>query len=174
MTDTTSSNADDIEVQRLVTAAREALTDSMVERLAGTGANVLEIVDRLNDEDTREAVHTVLRRLTELHRTGALDTLFDLVVLLHAVKDASTDNIVERLFGFVERMANTLASEDMAELADSTRAAFKDAAAKTAGAPPSGGLFSTLGLLSKPESQRSLQFLLNFGASLEQRCSENR
>lgn len=166
------SNRDDVEVMRLATAAREALTDSMVERLAGTGANVLEIVDRLNDEATRDAIHTVLRRLTELHGTGALDTLFDLVVLLHALRDASTDNIVERLFGFVERMANTLASEDMAELADSTRAAFRDAAAKTAAAPAGGGLFATLGLLSKPESQRSLQFLLNFGASLEQRCTE--
>jgi len=172
MSDAISNNPDAQEVMRLAQAAREALTDSMVERLAGTGANVLEIVDRLNDEATRDAVHTVLRRLTELNRTGALNTLFDLVVLLHAVRDASTDNIVERLFGFVEKMANTLASEDMAELADSTRAAFQEAASQTAAAPATGGMFATLSLLSKPESQRSLQFLLNFGASLEKRCSE--
>lgn len=176
MNDVTSSNSnpDQVEIMRLAQAAREALTDSMVERLSGTGANVLEIVDRLNDEDTRDAIHTVLRRLTELHRTGALNTLFDLVVLLHAVRDASTDNIVERVFGFIEKMGNTLASDDMAELADSTRAAFQEAAAKTAGAPAQGGMFATLSLLSKPESQRSLQFLLNFGASLEQRCGEKR
>jgi len=172
MSDVTSPNADQVEIMRLTQAAREALTDSMVERLSGTGANVLEIVDRLNDDGTREAIHAALSRLTELHRTGALDTLFDLVVLLHAVRDASTDNIVERLFGFVERMANTLASEDMADLADSTRAAFKDAAARTAEAPAGGGMLATLSLLSKPESQRSLQFLLNFGASLERRCAE--
>ena len=172
MTDVTSPTPDQVELMRLTQAAREALTDSMVERLSDTGANVLEIVDRLNDEDTRDAIQTALRRLTELHRTGALDTLFDLVVLLHAVRDASTDNIVERLFGFVEKMGNTLASEDMAELADGTRAAFREAAVKTAQAPASRGMFAALSLLSKPESQRSLQFLLNFAASLEQRCAE--
>ena len=166
------ANAPAEELSRLTKAASEALTDSMIERLGTTGSNLLEVVDRLNNEETRDAVHTVLRRLTELQRTGALNTLFDLVVLLHAVREASTDNIVERLFAFTEKMANTFASEDMAALADSTRTALQQATAQTAAAPASGGLFATMALLSKPESQRSLQFLLNFGANLQRQCTK--
>ncbi len=171
MTEAISANTTAEDMSRLAKAASEALTDAMVERLSITGANALEIVDRLNDDDTRDAVHTALRRLTELHRSGALDTLFDLVVLMHAAREASTDSIVERLFGFIEKMANTLASEDMVELADSTRAAFQDAAVQTAATPTRSGMFATLSLLSKPESQRSLQFLLNFGTNLQQSCT---
>lgn len=166
------ANAPAEELNRLTKAVTEALTDSMVERLGTTGANVLEVVDRLNNEETRDAIHTVLRRLTELQRTGALNTLFDLVVLLHAVREASTDNIVERLFGFIETIANTLAHEDMAALADSTRTALQQATAQTAAAPATGGMFATMSLLSKPESQRSLQFLLNFGANLQRQCAK--
>lgn len=166
------ANAPAEELNRLAKAASEALTDSMIERLGATGANLLEVVDRLNNEETRDAVHTVLRRLTELHRTGALNTLFDIVVLMHAVREASTDNIVERVFAFIEKMANTFASEDMAALADSTRHALQQATAQSAGAPAAGGLFATMSLLARPESQRSLQFLLNFGANLQQQCAK--
>ncbi len=171
MTEAILANTTAEELSLVAKAASEALTDSMVERLSVTAANALEIVDRLNDDDTRDAVHTALSRLTELHRSGALDTLFDLVVLMHAAREASTDSIVERLCGFIEKTANSLASDNMVELADSACAAFQDAASQAAGTQTKGGMLATLSLLSKPESQRSLQFLLNFGASLEQRCT---
>ena len=172
MSEAMTARAPAEELNRLTKAASEALTDSMIERLGATGANLLEVADRLNNEETRDAIHTVLRRLTELHRTGALNTLFDVVVLLHAVREASTDNIIERLFVFVETMANTFASEDMAALADSTRTALQQASAQSAGVQERGGLFAALSLLSKPESQRSLQFLLNFGANLQRQCGK--
>jgi len=82
---------------RLVKSASEAMTDGMVERMATTGSNVLEVLDRLNEEDTRDAVMSTIDRLTELHRSGALNTLFDLVTLMHAGRSALTDNMVERL-----------------------------------------------------------------------------
>ncbi|MBV8336218.1 MAG: hypothetical protein JO358_12425, partial [Alphaproteobacteria bacterium] len=69
------------ELTRLGQAAREALTDAMVERLAVTAGNALELLDRLNDANTRDAVHMLVDRLGELHRAGALDTLFDTVML---------------------------------------------------------------------------------------------
>jgi uncharacterized protein YjgD (DUF1641 family) len=156
------------EAERLAVAVSEALTDSMVERLSVTGANALELVDRLNDEETRDAVHGVIDRLVELHKIGALQTLFDMVALIHAMRSASTDNIVERLFGFAEHILNTVGTEDMARLADNVRQSMDDAATETAAQPAKGGVFSTLSLLSKPESQRSLQFLLAFGEKLRQ------
>lgn len=156
------------EAERLLIAMREALTDTMVERLSVTGANALELVDRLNDEETRDAVHSTIDRLVELHRVGALHTMFDLIVLLHAMRSAATDNIVERLFGFAEHALNTVGSEEMAKLADNVRQSMDEAAAESAAKPARGGLFATLSLLSKPESQRSLQFLLGFGEKLRQ------
>jgi uncharacterized protein YjgD (DUF1641 family) len=169
MSDTKFSNEPTGELGRLAQAAREALTDSMVERLAITSANAFELVDRLNDDHAREAVHTVIDRLTELHRVGALDTLFDTVMLLHAARNASTDNIVERLFTFFEQMINTVGNEAMGSLADNARQSLDEAAEEAGRTPPRGGILSTLSLLARPESQRSLMFLLSFGEKLRQR-----
>jgi uncharacterized protein YjgD (DUF1641 family) len=169
MNDTRLSNRPVDEVERLAQAAREALTDSMVERLAVMGANALELVDRLNDPRTGEAVHAAIDRLTELHKVGALDTLFDTVMLLHAARNASTDSIVERLFTFVEGMINTVGNEAMGALADNARQALDEAAEETARAAPKGGILATLSLLARPEAQQSLMFLLRFGEKLQRR-----
>ncbi len=171
MSDTRLSNAPTDEVARLAQAAREALTDGMVERLAANGANALELVDRLNDEGTREAVHGLIDRLTELHKIGALDTLFDTVMLLHAARNASTDNIVERLFIFFEQMVNTVGNEAMGTLADNARQALDEAAQDAAQMKPKGGILATLSLLAQPETQQSLMFLLRFGEKLRQRTA---
>ena len=84
----TNTQAD---VVRLVQAASEAMTDNMVERLSITSANALEVVDRLNDEDTRDAVMSVIDKMTDLHRSGALETLFDTVSTLHGARSALTE-----------------------------------------------------------------------------------
>jgi uncharacterized protein YjgD (DUF1641 family) len=161
-------NEPQTELERLVTAAQDALTDTMVERLSMTAANTLEVVDRLNDEDTRDAIHYAVDRLTELHRTGGLETLFEMVTLLHAARNAATDNIVERMFAFIELMLNTVATEEMAELADNLRISVEQAAKKVERRPAKGGLISTISLLSKPETQRSLQFFMAMGESLQE------
>ena len=98
MNDTVTNHPTD-EMSRLTLAAREALTDNMVERLATTGANALELLDRLNDPSTSAAVHTLIDRLTELHKVGALDTVCDLAHdCCTRLRNALTDNMVERLF----------------------------------------------------------------------------
>ena len=173
MSDLSLSNAPIDELGQLQQAAREALTDSMVERLAITGANALQLLDRLNDEHTSDAINVLIDRVTELHNVGALNTLFDMVVLLHAARDASTDSIIERLFGFFEQIINTVGNEAMATLAGNARQALDDAAAETAQTVPRGGLLATISMLSKPEAQRSLAFLLSFGEKL-QRSSAGR
>ena len=139
----------------------------MVERLAVTSANALELIDRLNDEDTRAAVHALIDRLTELHKVGALDTACDTLMMVHAMRNALTDNMVERLFTFFEQMINTVGNEAMGELAQNTRVAFEAAAEETARTTPRGGIFAILSILSKPEAQRSLAFLLAFGEKLQ-------
>lgn len=165
-------NMPEDETARLILAVREALTDSMVERLAVTGSNALEVVDRLNDEHTRDAIHRALDRLTELHRVGALDTLFDLVTFIHASRAASTDNIIERLSSFVEQMANTFGSDHLSRLADGAAEAMEDAVQDTRDVQPRGGILSTVSMLSKPETQKSLLFLLKFAENLQKRCCD--
>jgi uncharacterized protein YjgD (DUF1641 family) len=166
------ANMPEDDIARLILAAREAMTDSMVDRIAVTGSNALEILDRINNEETRDAIHTALDRLTELHRIGALDTLFDLVAIIHASKSASTDNIVDRLFAFFEQMVNTLGSDNLARLAEGATGALEDAVSETADAKPAGGVLSTLSLLSKPESQKSMMFLLSLAENLQKRCCD--
>jgi len=154
------------EIQRGILAAREALTDSMIERLATTAGVALEVVDRLNEEETRAAVHAVVDRITELHKLGALDTLCETVLLIHAMRSAMTDDIIERLFSFVEQATNTFASEDMIKIADDVLLSLEGAAKETAEVPATSGIFGMLALLSKPEAQKTLQFLLKFGEGL--------
>jgi uncharacterized protein YjgD (DUF1641 family) len=171
MTDIALSNQPPDEMMRLALATREALTDSMVERLATLGGNGLELLDRLNDPDTSAAVHSLIDRLTELHKVGAIDTVCDLALTLHAVRSALTDNMVERLFMFAENMINTVGNEAMGELAENARTALEDAAREAGEAPARGGVMSALSLLSKAETQRSLAFLLAFSSKLQGRTA---
>ena len=169
MNDVAISNQPMDEMARLAAAAREALTDQMVERFAVMGGHGLELLDRLNDESTSAAIHGLIDRLTEMHKVGALDTACDIVMLAHAARSALTDSMVERLFVFVENMVNSVANEEVGALVHDARHALEDAAADAAKAPPRGGIVSMLTMLAKPETQASLQFLLNFAGRLQSR-----
>ena len=159
------------EMNRLAIAAREALTDQMVERLATSGGNALELLDRLNDEPTSAAIHGLIDRLTEMHKVGALDTACDLVMLAHAGRSALTDSMIERLFTYAEHMATSLGHEDVGDLVHNARSALDEAAQDVAKKPAKGGMMATLSLLSKPETQQSLQFLLSFAGKLKAKTS---
>lgn len=159
------------DVSRFVQAARDALTDQMIERVAVTGSNALEILDRLDDEDTNAAVHHLIDRLAEMHKIGALDTVCDMVLLLHGMRSAVTDSIVERLFTLIENILNTVANDDVCDLVDVANHALNEAAAESAKMPAGGGIRATVALLTKPETQRSLQFLLNFAHKLQTHTS---
>jgi len=160
------------DMMRLAQAAQEAMTDGMVERLSVTGANAIEVVDRLNDEDTRDAVMHLIDRLTDMHRSGATDTLFDTVALLHGARSAMTDSMIERLFIFVEHMMNNLANEEVAAMAHNARRSMEEAVEKTSAlGKPTGGLLSTISLLSKQETQQALQFLLAFACQMRARSA---
>ncbi|MFQ5756091.1 MAG: hypothetical protein ACE5H7_08340 [Acidiferrobacterales bacterium] len=158
------------QVQQLLAAVSDAMTDRMVERGAIMAGNALEVVDRLNDPDTRDAVHALLDGLTELHRTGGLVTLFEAVHFLNAMRDAATDNIIERAAIFIEQMVNNLAIEEVAALAGVAQDALHEAVVESAAATHKGGLFATVGMLSKPETQASLDFLLTFAKKLRERA----
>jgi uncharacterized protein YjgD (DUF1641 family) len=155
------------EMQRLFGVVTESLTDGMVERAASTASNLLEVADHISEPDTRAAIHFVLDELTMLHRTGALASVFELVLLFNGLKNATTDGIVERGSMFIEKMVSNLSSEEFEDLMANAGEAMHEAAEETAGVRHPGGLFSTLALLKKPETQASLHFLLTFAQKLQ-------
>ncbi|CAA7613464.1 hypothetical protein [Magnetospirillum sp. UT-4] len=158
------------EFARIGEALTQSLSDSMVERLASTGSNALEVVDKLNETDVREGLMAVLDAVGTMHRSGALQTVIDTLFLIHAVRSAASDSMVDRAFQFIEHMANNLGTEDLATLAHEAKGAMEDALDQT-GAPGSGGgLMGTLKLLSKPETQNALRFMLAFSCSLRKRA----
>lgn len=174
MGDVIMNNETSNNVLLLARAASDALTDGMVERLSITGANALEVVDRLNDDDTRDAVMNIIDRVTELQRSGALSTLFDLVILLHGARSALTDSMVERLVIWAENLVTNFANEDVAKLANTAVCAMESAAEETAGKPATGGLFTTVGMLSKPETQQALSFLLAFASKMQAEAADGK
>jgi len=166
---TSSANPDLMnDFARGIQGVTDALSDQMVERLATAAGNVAEIADRLNEPDTRDAVHTLLDELTRLHNAGGLVSMFELVHMINAARNAMTDGIVERLAGFTEHMVTNVANEETADLFQTFHAALAEAQQKSAAQAAPGGIMSAMRLLSAPETQRSLQFLLAFAQGLQQ------
>ena len=162
-----SDNVGASELDRLLQGGSDALTDGMVERMATTFANMLEIIDKLNEEPTRDAVMSLLDEVTKLHRAGALTSTFELIHLVHGIRSAMTDSMVERLAVFVEHMATNLVNEEVAGLAGEVNEAVLTAKRQTEQQAVSGGLLSTLKLLSQPETQSALLFMVNMARSFQ-------
>ena len=159
----------DIEV--LVKAAKDAMTDGMVERLTTTVGHGLEVLDRLNDEDTKEAVNALIDGLTELHRSGALESALQMVSVIHAARNALTDGMLERLVSFVEHFASTIATEEIATLAHETITALEETICECNKQPQvGGGVMSLVSMMSKPETQRTLRFFLMFAGKFQGRA----
>ncbi|HYG85535.1 MAG TPA: DUF1641 domain-containing protein [Azospirillum sp.] len=169
--DRTAAPASPSSLDALLRAAGDAITDGMVERAATTGANALEVLDRLNDEDTRAAILALTDGLTRLHRSGALETAINLLSMLHAMREAATDGMIERLVVFVETMISNLATEQIALLAKATEYAMEDAVADVQKVPEP-TMFGILRELRKPETLRTLSFLLAFGRRVHERSEQ--
>jgi uncharacterized protein YjgD (DUF1641 family) len=153
-------------LDRLITAAGDALTDQMVERLTATMGNGLELLDRLNDDDTRDAVHSLIDELTTLHRTGGLTATFEVLHFVNAIRNALTDSMIERLALFAEHLVTNLANEEVADLAHSAKEAVNDAIRESSNYEAPGGMMATLKMLGDPETQASIVFLRSVADNL--------
>jgi uncharacterized protein YjgD (DUF1641 family) len=155
--------------QEVGLAATQALTDSMVERLVTTAAHGLEVLDRLNNDETRAAVHRALDGLTSMHTTGSLDAMFELADLVQAARSAMTDQMIERLYHFMETMVNSLATQEIADFARDAELSLYDAARMCDSPEAPKGLWGVLRSLSKPETIQTLNLLVAFGNCLRER-----
>ncbi len=144
----------------LIQGLTDALTDGMVERLVTTLGNGLELLDKFNDDDTRAALDEMINQLTMLHRSGGLVSLFETIHMINAMRNAMTDGMVERMAIFIEHMIANMANEEIAELAGQTHESLLEAREEIAGSPSPGGLMSSIRLLSQPETQDALRFMV--------------
>jgi uncharacterized protein YjgD (DUF1641 family) len=168
-----------LEIERVVGAARDALTDEMVGRVAATAAEGMDLLDQVN----RSGAGRALPALAQLVENGDLDRLVALARTIGAAQDALTDEMVGRV---VETVSESMAIVDrlnragperlvaglerLAGVLESTIGAL-DAAKRDIAAQPAagGGLGGLWQLLRDPESQQSLRFLLAFAKEFRKR-----
>jgi len=80
------------EVERVLQAAKDSVTDDMVSRLAENGAQALDLLDKFN----RSGVDKALPALTQMVHNGDLDRLCSLARVYGAAEDAASDDMVGR------------------------------------------------------------------------------
>jgi uncharacterized protein YjgD (DUF1641 family) len=81
------------EVERVVSAARDALTDEMVSRLASTAGDAVELMDQVN----RAGLARAIPALAQMVNNGDLERLAQVARLYNSAQDALTDEMVTRL-----------------------------------------------------------------------------
>jgi uncharacterized protein YjgD (DUF1641 family) len=81
------------ELDRVIAAARDSMTDEMVGRLAGSAAEALDLVDKAG----RAGLSKAIPALAEMVNNGDLERLSQLARVYHASQDALTDEMVGRL-----------------------------------------------------------------------------
>jgi hypothetical protein len=83
----------DYEVERVISAARDALTDEMVSRMAATAGDAVDLIDQVN----RAGLARALPALTRMINNGDIDRLSQLARVYSAAEDALTDEMIGRL-----------------------------------------------------------------------------
>jgi uncharacterized protein YjgD (DUF1641 family) len=162
-----------LELERLVAAGRDAMTDEMVSRLSATIADGMDLLDKVN----RSGVSGALPAISQLVANGDLERLVALARTYGAAQDAMTDEMVARLaetiaesLSLIDRMNRAGLDrlvgsiERLAVVLERTMGALDAASKEMATQPAAGGGFGgLLKLMRQPENQETLRFMLAFG-----------
>jgi len=192
---TTEQAAMTEELERIVAAARDSLTDEMVARLAGTATDAMDLVDRVN----RTGLSSAIPALAEMVNNGDLDRLAKLARVYGSAEDALTDEMVGRMAetvaesmslldranrggagrlvemlahlessGSLERIAAALPRlSERLDMLEGMLAAFDTAAAESARAPrATGGVGGLWSMMRDPDNQDALRYLINLGKAM--------
>ena len=126
----------------------------------------------LEEEGTSEALTDLISKINELHKTGGMETLFELVSLLHAMRSAASDKLVERTLHAAGRTTDVLTDEQTLSFLEDVRDSIRFASMSEKG--KSLGFLSSLKFLVRPESRQTIYFLIRFASELKKRTSERR
>jgi len=195
MNDVTEKGAPGEELESLLRAARDSVSDDMIARLTDTASQGLELMDRVN----RSGVADALPAIAALVRSGDLERLTHYARMLGAAEDALTDDMIGRFAtlagegtlvldrlnrsgvtqlitlldqmnstGALDRIAAKLpALVDNLAVIERLLACVAEASKEVKEAPaPGGGLMPLLGMLRDPENQKAIQFGLALGRRL--------
>jgi plasmid maintenance system antidote protein VapI len=188
------------EIERLIAAGRDSLTDEMVGRLAGSAAEALDLVDKAG----RSGLSKAIPALAEMVNNGDLERLAQLARVYHAAQDALTDEMIGRLAetlgegmslldrvnrsGFwrlvevMERLESTGALERIAsslpqllerlDMVAGLLSCMENAAQKARAQPASRGIGSLWHIMTDEKTVRSLQFLLAMSDQMQEHCAK--
>lgn len=185
------------DVERIVNAAHDALTDEMVTRLAGMWGETVSMIDQAN----RAGIARALPAIARLVENGDLERISQLARVYSSAQDALTDEMVGRMAetlgsglllldrlnrggadsvvgmleslnasGALQRLSATLPQllERLTMVQQLLQAVDDASAASRAAQPPRAGLRSLVRLLGNQESQQTIRFLLDVGKKLRQ------
>jgi len=82
-----------VEVESLISAAGDALTDEMVARLASTAGDAVELMDQVN----RAGLARAIPELAQMINNGDLERLSQVARLYSSAQDSLTDEMIGRL-----------------------------------------------------------------------------
>lgn len=170
------------EFASLAAGARDALTDDMVARLAGTFGEALDLVERIN----RSRLTNALAVLTQLADNGDLERLAHLARLLGAAEDALTDEMIARVSGVLSdalSLLEQLTRNDalgriltflLRPEVQTVLVRFGEALLAASNEyqqmpPPKGGIGGWWHLLGERNNQQAVQFFGLFGKHLQDR-----
>lgn len=188
------------EVDRVIAAARDSLTDEMIGRLAGSAAEALDIVDKAG----RAGLTKAIPALAEMVNNGDLERLSQVARVYHAAQDALTDEMIGRLAetlgesmslldrvnrsGFwrlvevMEKLESTGALERIAtslpmlverlDMVAGMLHCMEDAAVTVKKNPAAGGFGSMWSMMTNEKTARSLQFLVEMSDQMQERCTK--
>jgi hypothetical protein len=187
------------EIERLVEAARDSMTDEMVSRLSETAAGGIDFIDRVN----RAGLNRAIPAIAQLVNDGDLERLVQLARIYGSMQDAMTEEMVgrlsetvgagitlldrfnrggaDRLLQILERLDASGALEraarvmpllaDRLEMLERMLHCFEAATHESDKAPPEkGGLLGLMSMMRDPETQRSLRFLMILTRQMRQTC----
>ena len=192
----------EFEMERVIAAARDSLTDEMVGRLAGSAAEALDLVDKAG----RAGLSKAIPPLAEMVNNGDLERLTQLARVYHAAQDALTDEMIGRLAetvgegmslldrvnrsGFwrlvevMERLESTGALERIAtslpqllerlEMVTGMLTCLENAAKNSKAKPSKGGIGSLWHIMTDEKTVNSLQFLLSMSEQMQENCAKPR
>lgn len=199
MNDVTDKVAPGAEIESVLRAARDSVSDDMIGRLTDTATHAIDLLDRVS----RSGVADALPAIAEMVRTGDLERVARYARVLGAAEDAVTDDMIGRFAtlggeatlmvdrlntsgvtklidllgqmnatGALDRIAAKLpALVDNLELVENVLGCMAEAANEVKQAPaPGGGLMPLLGMLREPENQKALQFFLAVGRRMRASC----
>lgn len=146
------------EMASFATAAKNSMTDSLLERSSDTLGKLVEIADEVVKAD----VVRVMPALQELINSGSLEILTQMATFMGSATHAFTDSIVERMLSMFENFVSRVMNPQVQELLGAMVEGVHVTMAEMKKEPYKKGVIGLIKTARDPEVQKSLHFVMNF------------